>query len=44
MKLRKLYESAVTNGIEADPRGKKTVLKVLEKKKKKYEAMKEDEK
>ena len=44
MKLKKLYESAVANGMEADPRGKKTVLKALEKKKKAYEAMKKDEK
>lgn len=44
MKLRRLYESAVANGMEADPRGKKTVLKVLKKKKKAYEAMKDDEK
>ena len=44
MKLRKLYESAVANGIEADPRGKKAVLKVLEKKKKAHKDMKKDEK
>jgi len=44
VKLKKLYESAVANGMEADPRGKKTVLKALEKKKKTYEAMKKDEK
>lgn len=44
MKLKKLYESAVANGIDADPRGKKAVMKVLEKKKKKYKAMKKDEK
>jgi putative NIF3 family GTP cyclohydrolase 1 type 2 len=44
MKLRKLYESAVANGIDADPRGKKAVLKTLEKKKKAYKDMKKDEK
>ncbi|GBE03591.1 MAG TPA: NGG1p interacting factor NIF3 [Nitrospirae bacterium] len=44
MKLKKLYESAVANGIEADPRGKKAVVKALGKKKKAYEAMKKDEK
>lgn len=44
MKLKKLYESAVDIGIDADPRGKKAVRKALEKKKKKYDAMKKDEK
>ena len=44
MKLKKLYESAVANGIEADPRGKKAVIKVLEKKNKAYKEMKKDEK
>ena len=44
MKLKKLYESAVATGIEADPRGKKAVMKVLEKKNKAYKEMKEDEK
>lgn len=44
MKLKKLYESAVDSGIDADPRGKKAVRKALEKKKKKYDAMKKDEK
>jgi len=44
VKLRKIYEIVVTKGIEADPRGKKTVLKSLEKKKKAYENMKKEEK
>lgn len=44
MKLRQLYETVVAKGIEADPRGKKTVLKTLDKVKKKYGEMKEDEK
>jgi putative NIF3 family GTP cyclohydrolase 1 type 2 len=44
VKLRKIYEIIVTKGIEADPRGKKTVLKSLEKKKKAYEDMKKEEK
>ena len=44
MKLRKLYEAVVAKGIEADPRGKKTVLKTLDKTKKKYKELKKDEK
>ncbi|MEN8263971.1 MAG: NGG1p interacting factor NIF3 [Nitrospirota bacterium] len=44
MKLRKLYETAVATGIEADPRGKKKVLKSLDKVKKKFEKLKKDEK
>jgi putative NIF3 family GTP cyclohydrolase 1 type 2 len=44
VKLKDLYESAVANGINADPRGKKMVLKALEKKNKAYKDMKKDEK
>ena len=44
MKLRKLYETAVATGIEADPRGKKKVLKSLDKAKKRFEKLKKDEK
>lgn len=44
MKLRQLYETVVAQGIEADPRGRKTVLKTLEKAKKKYKDLKQDEK
>ena len=34
MKLKKLYEAVVAKGIEADPRGKETVMESLEKKEK----------
>lgn len=44
MKLKKIYDLCVAYGIEADPRGKKTVLKTLDKKKKAYEELKGDEK
>lgn len=44
MLLEKIYETVVAKGIEADPRGKKDVLKVLDRKKKAYEEMKKDEK
>ena len=44
MILRDIYESAVANGINADPRGKKTVIKTLEKKNKAYKDMKKDDK
>ena len=44
MLLGKIYETAVAKGIEADPRGKKDVLKILDRKKKAYEEMKKDEK
>ena len=44
MKLRKLYELFVANGIEADPRGKKVALKTLDKKKKAYKDMKKEDK
>ncbi len=43
MKLRKLYETVVANGIDADPRGKKTVLKTLTKKNESYKAMKKED-
>jgi len=42
--LGKIYETVVAKGIDADPRGKKDVLKVLDRKKKAYEEMKKDEK
>jgi putative NIF3 family GTP cyclohydrolase 1 type 2 len=42
--LEKIYETVVAKGIDADPRGKKDVLKVLNRKKKAYEEMKKDEK
>ncbi|HDH00346.1 MAG TPA: NGG1p interacting factor NIF3, partial [Nitrospirae bacterium] len=44
MKLKKIYETVVAKGIEADPRNRKTVLKSLDKAKKKYREMKKDEK
>jgi hypothetical protein len=44
VKLRKIYETVVTSGMEADPRGKKTVLKSLARKKKSYSELKGDEK
>ena len=44
MKLRKLYETVVATGINADPRGKKAVLKSLKKAKTRYESLKKDEK
>lgn len=44
MKLRKIYETVIAKGIDADPRGKKTVLRSLEKAKKKYKDLKKDEK
>ena len=44
MKLKKFYDAVVATGIEADPRGKKAVLKTLDKKKKAYKDMKKDDK
>lgn len=44
MKLKKIYETVVAKGIEADPRGKKTVLRSLNKAKKKYKDLKKEEK
>ena len=44
MKLQKIYDTVITRGIEADPRGKKAVLKSLAKKKKAYGDLKEKEK
>ncbi len=44
MQLKKIYEALISKGIEADPRGKKTVLKSIEKQKKAYKEIKEDEK
>jgi putative NIF3 family GTP cyclohydrolase 1 type 2 len=42
--LKKIYETAVTRGIEKDPRRKEEVLKLLDKRKKAYGEMKEEEK
>lgn len=44
MKLKKIYETVVAKGIDADPRGRKTVLKSLDKAKKKYKDLKKEEK
>lgn len=43
MQLRKIYETFIATGIDADPRGKKKVLKSLEKQKKTHKEMKEEE-
>jgi putative NIF3 family GTP cyclohydrolase 1 type 2 len=43
LKLRKLYETVIAKGMEADPRGKKAVLKTLDKKKESYKGMKKEE-
>lgn len=44
MKLRKIYESVISKGIDTDPRGRKTVLAGLKKKKKTYVDLKKEEK
>jgi len=44
MQLREMYELAVQMGIDADPRGREAVEKLLEKARKKYEKLSEDEK
>ncbi|MEE8329070.1 MAG: NGG1p interacting factor NIF3 [Thermodesulfovibrionia bacterium] len=44
MLLKKLYKTIVTIGIEADPRGKKLVMKSLNKRKSSYEDMKGEDK
>ena len=43
MQLKKIYETLIATGIDADPRGKKKVLKSLEKQKKTHREMKEEE-
>jgi hypothetical protein len=44
MKLRTLYEEVIKHGISVDPRGETRVKKELEKARKDYEALKDDEK
>jgi hypothetical protein len=44
MKLSEFYKKAITIGIENDPRGKESVLKELEKRKKDYENLKPKDK
>lgn len=43
MQLKKIYETFIATGIDADPRGKKKVLKSLEKQKETHREMKEEE-
>lgn len=44
MKIREIYQLAIEKGIEKDPRSKEAVIALLEKEKKRYAEMKEDEK
>jgi len=44
MKLKKLFERAVDIGMEADPRGKKAMLKILDKQKERYKKLEGREK
>lgn len=44
MKLKELYEMAVNKGLENDPRGREETDRVLERARKKFEDLKEDEK
>ncbi|OPY58605.1 MAG: NIF3 (NGG1p interacting factor 3) [Pelotomaculum sp. PtaU1.Bin035] len=44
LKLKEIYDLAVRIGIENDPRSKEAVLKLLEKERKGFEELKEDEK
>jgi len=44
MKLRQIYETVVAKGIEADPRGRKGVKGFLERRRKAYEDMRQEEK
>lgn len=44
MKLNEIYQLAIEQAIENDPRGKVEVAKLLDKAKKRYEELKEDEK
>jgi hypothetical protein len=43
LKLQKIYDAVIARGIEADPRGKKAVLRSLARKKKAYSELKEKE-
>ncbi|MBI5741320.1 MAG: NGG1p interacting factor NIF3 [Nitrospirae bacterium] len=43
MKLKDIYKTAVATGMDADPRGRKAVLKALEKQKNAYKDMKEED-
>ena len=44
MKIKEIYQLAVEKGIEQDPRSRETVMKLLEKERKLYDELKEDEK
>ncbi|MDD3654433.1 MAG: NGG1p interacting factor NIF3 [Desulfotomaculaceae bacterium] len=44
MKIKEIYELAIRKGIENDPRSREAVLKLLEKEKKYFEELKEDQK
>ncbi len=44
MKIREIYEYVIARGIEKDPRGAEAVAEQLEKEKKRYEELKEEEK
>ncbi|RJQ31358.1 MAG: NGG1p interacting factor NIF3 [Actinobacteria bacterium] len=44
MKLKELYKAAIEIGIEADPRGKTEVRKVLDNKKKEFDKLSDDDK
>jgi hypothetical protein len=43
LKLQKIYDTVIARGIDADPRGRKAVLKSLARKKKAYKELKEKE-
>ena len=44
MKIKEIFKKAIEMGIEADFRGREGVMKVLERKKKKYEKLSQKEK
>jgi len=44
LKIKEIYQLAVEKGIEQDPRARETVMKLLEKERKLYDELKEDEK
>lgn len=44
MRIREIYEMAIKEGIEADPRGREGIKKLLEQKKKEYENLPKEEK
>ncbi len=44
MLLKKIYETIIAKGLEADPRGKNEVIKSLDRKKKSYKDMRKEEK